>query len=173
MHLSHAAVTGAGVVGHLDNLNLPVLVQQIRSWCGGAAEINVNPVIDLARCAPVDRHDPPKDMATQVDLRDRHCVFPWCTRRASKCDKDHVIAWKPGDQTCACNLAPLCRRHHRLKTHGRWRYLVLKPGMFLWTSPHGYQYLVDHDGTTDVSTDRSRHGHCTTNSTNDPAPPDQ
>ncbi len=63
--------------------------------------------------------------------------------------------------------------HHRLKTHGRWRYLALKPGMFLWTSPHGYHYLVDHHGTTDVSTDRSRHGHRATNATNDPAPPDQ
>ncbi len=45
--------------------------------------------------------------------------------------------------------------------------------MFLWTSPHGYRYLVDHEGTADVSTDRSRHGHCATNPTNDPAPPDQ
>ena len=42
----------------------------------------MNPVIDLARCAPVDRHDPPADMADQVELRDRHCVFPWCTRPA-------------------------------------------------------------------------------------------
>ena len=91
VHLSAAAIRGAGGIGRLDNLNLPVLVQQIRSWCGGAAEINVNPVIDLNRCAPVDRHDPPADMAKQVDQRDRHCVFPRCTRPARKCDKDHVV----------------------------------------------------------------------------------
>ena len=34
LHLSHAAVTGTGGIGHLDNLNLDVLEQQIRSWCG-------------------------------------------------------------------------------------------------------------------------------------------
>ena len=74
-----------------------------------------------------------------------------------RCDHDHVVP-HPDGPTCACNLAPLCRRHHRLKTHGRWRYRVLDPGTYLWTSPHGYQYLVDHEGTLDVSADRrSRH----------------
>ena len=61
-----------------------------------------------------------------------------------------------------------------------WRYQILDPGTYLWTSPHHHQYLVDHTGTLDVSTDRrSRHGRCATHSTNDgrestrePAPPD-
>ncbi len=26
-------------------------------------------------------------------------------------------------------------------------------GRFLWTSPHGYQYLRDHTGTLDVTRD--------------------
>jgi len=55
-----------------------------------------------------------------------------------------------------CQLAPLCRSHHRLKTHGRWAYTTLKPGSYLWTSPHGYQYLRDHTGTADVSRHRPR-----------------
>jgi hypothetical protein len=160
LYLSHAALTGTGGVGHLDNLHLPVLEHQVRDWCRAAGKITVKPVIDLARCAPADRYDVPASMAEQVDLRDRHCVFPWCTRPAKNCDKDHVVPHAVGDATCACNLAPLCRRHHRLKTHGRWRYLPLKPGTYLWTSPHGYQHLVDHDGTTDVSRDRrTRTGH--------------
>ena len=47
---------------------------------------------------------------------------------------------------------PLCRRHHRLKTHhGGWGYTVLEPGCYLWSSPHGYQFLRDHRGTTDVT----------------------
>ncbi len=193
VHLSSAAITGAGGVGHLDNLNLPILGQQVRGWCGGAARITVKPVIDLARCVPTDRYTPPAAMADQVDLRDRHCVFPRCARPARRCDQDHVLPHRPGDLNCACNLAPLCRRHHRHKTHGRWSYLVLKPGVYLWTSPYGYRYLVDHDGTEDVSTDRrtrSRHGRCATYSTNEerastcstdeqrastsePAPPDE
>ena len=54
-------------------------------------------------------------------------------------------------------------------------YLTLRPGMFLWTSPHGYQYLVDEHGTEDVSPDRqSRRGRCATHSPNehgDESPP--
>ncbi|WP_372727018.1 hypothetical protein [Nocardioides sp.] len=50
----------------------------------------------------------------------------------------------------------MCRRHHRLKTHGGWRYTRLDPGSFLWASPHGYTYLRDATGTTDVSRDVSR-----------------
>jgi hypothetical protein len=49
---------------------------------------------------------------------------------------------------------PVCRRHHRLKTHSPWTYTVLEPGSFLWTSPHGYQFLRDHEGTLDVTGDR-------------------
>ncbi len=154
VHLAEEALSGAGGVGRLANLNLPVLEQQIRSWCGASTKLVVKPVIDLEACAPVDSYDVPDRMAEQVDLRDRHCVFPWCSRPARRCDHDHVIP-HPDGPTCACNLAPLCRRHHRLKTHGRWRYVVLDPGTYLWTSPHRYQYLVDHQGTLDVSRDRA------------------
>ena len=31
---------------------------------------------------------------------------------------------------------------------------MLEPGSFLWSSPHGYQFLRDHQGTLDVSRDR-------------------
>lgn len=54
----------------------------------------------------------------------------------------------PPDQTTPDNLAPLCRRHHRLKTHGRWTYTMPEPGIYLWRSPHHHRYLVDHTGTT-------------------------
>jgi sarcosine oxidase len=63
----------------------------------------------------------------------------------------------------AGNLAPLCRHHpsrlaalapqceHRLKTHAGWRYTVLEPGTYLWSDPHGQQFLRDADGTRDVT----------------------
>ncbi|MGH3444346.1 MAG: hypothetical protein ACRDPB_03115 [Nocardioidaceae bacterium] len=50
-------------------------------------------------------------------------------------------------QTSTDNLAPLCRRHHRIKTHGRWSYQMLEPGTFLWTSPHHQHYLREATGT--------------------------
>jgi hypothetical protein len=86
-------------------------------------------------------------------------VFPWCTRPARACDCDHIQPWRDdgtGGDTCTCQLAPLCRTHHRLKTHGSWTYTTLEPGTYLWTSPHGYQYLRDHTGTLDVSRDTRR-----------------
>ena len=58
---------------------------------------------------------------------------------------------RPGGPTCSCNVAPLCRHHHRLKTHTPWRYQLLEPGVYLWTVPHGYVFLRDPSGTTDVT----------------------
>ena len=31
---------------------------------------------------------------------------------------------------------------------------MLDPGTYLWTSPHGYQFLRDRSGTLDVTPDR-------------------
>ena len=36
---------------------------------------------------------------------------------AEKCDIDHVNPWPAAPGTVQQNLGPLCRRHHRLKTH--------------------------------------------------------
>ena len=61
-----------------------------------------------------------------------------------------------GGPTCTCNLTPCCRRHHRTKTTGGWSYLTVEPGTYLWRSPLGYQFLRDHTGTLDVTTDPER-----------------
>jgi hypothetical protein len=84
-------------------------------------------------------------------------VFPRCTRPARGCDIDHVIPHDPDAEaerrpqpgpTQTANLAALCRGHHRLKTFTAWRYEMVAPGVFEWTSPHGYRYRRDRDGTT-------------------------
>jgi len=38
-----------------------------------------------------------------------------------------------------------------MKTHGSWTYTTLEPGTYLWRSPHGYTWLRDHTGTTDLT----------------------
>ena len=63
-------------------------------------------------------------------------------------DLDHVTAYTDGGPTTPSNLAPLCRRHHRLKTHSAWTYHRTGPLSFLWTSPLGIDYPVDH---TDIN----------------------
>ena len=162
LHLHHSALEGAGGVGRVENTRSPVTVEQIRTWCGNRdAQVVVKPVLDLADHVHVEAYEVPDRIVEAVALRDHTCVFPWCTRPARRlrgdqhgCDCDHVVPHAQGGATCTCKLAPLCRRHHRLKTHGGWTYTTLEPGTYLWSSPHRYQYLRNHEGTLDVSRDR-------------------
>ncbi len=132
-----------------------VSVDQVREWLHTPlTQVVIKPVIDLDDHVHVAQYEVPDRLADQTAERDLTCVFPWCTRPAIHCDDDHVIPYSEGGPTASDNLAPLCRRHHRLKTHSPWSYTVLEPGSYLWSSPHGYQYLRDDRGTTDVSRDR-------------------
>ncbi|HQR28205.1 MAG TPA: HNH endonuclease [Nocardioides sp.] len=153
LHLSEEALSqAAGQVGRCGNTRTPVDPARIRAWCGHPdAQVTVKPVLDLAGHVATEAYEVPDRLAEQVELRDATCVFPWCTRPARGCDKDHVIAYGRDGTTCSCNLAPVCRHHHRLKTHTPWRYLMPEPGVYVWTSPHGYVFLRDHTGTVDVT----------------------
>ena len=127
----------------------PATLATILAWLAGT-HVKIQPVLDLARTDGVDAHDPPAWLADLVRLRDRHCVFPHCHRDSRRCDLDHIVAYHdtgPPGQTVPENLAPLCRRHHRAKTHGRWRYQRLTDGSYHWRSPHGHTYAVLPEGT--------------------------
>ena len=86
--------------------------------------------------------------------------FAFCFRPAEDCDCEHRVPHDPdradGGPTCSCNQAPCCRRHHRAKTTGGWTYVTVEPGVYLWRSPLGYQFLKDHTGTLDVTPDEER-----------------
>jgi hypothetical protein len=118
---------------------------------GCTLRITVRPVIDLAETLHSAGYQPSPTLVEAVELRDRTCVFPWCNRPARSRDKDHIVPWDHGGATSSDNLAALCRRHHRLKTHGGWRYTMLAPGEYLWRSPHGHTWLRDTTGTTDLT----------------------
>ncbi|HWI42805.1 MAG TPA: HNH endonuclease signature motif containing protein, partial [Nocardioides sp.] len=154
VHLTDTALTGSNGVGRNDATNSPVLVEQIRQWLQSCGSIIVRPVIDLAGHVPVDSYEIPDRLRRQVELRDHHCAFPGCNRRASACDLDHAIPHDSGGPTCPCNLVPLCRRHHRAKTHSDWTYTIIQPGSYLWTSPTGRRFRVDHTGTRTHPPDR-------------------
>ncbi|GAB3258355.1 hypothetical protein GCM10027425_19760 [Alteromonas gracilis] len=129
-----------------------VTAEQVRRWCATAdAHVTVRPVIDLNADPVVSSYVVPERIAEHVRLRDRTCVFPHCTRPARRCDLDHRIPHDRGGPTSPSNLAPLCRRHHRLKTHTAWHYDAIAPGTYRWTSPLGHQWRRDPDGgTTDL-----------------------
>ncbi|WP_134738196.1 HNH endonuclease signature motif containing protein [Nocardioides sp. 503] len=145
-------------VGRLGNTRTPLLAETIREWCGRPdTRVIVKPVRDLSGHVHVAAYEIPDRLREQDELVDHTCVFPWCTRPAVRCDVDHAIPFAEGGPTCSCNTAPLCRGHHRLKTHGRWDYDVLDRGTYLWHSPFGHAYRRDHTGTQAITTPTSAH----------------
>ena len=131
--------------------------EQVRTWCANPdAQITVQPVLDLAEHIHVNSYQASARLKLQTQLRDGTCVFAYCFRPAEDCDCEHRV---PHDQTtgptCSCNQAPCCRRHHRAKTTGGWTYITVEPGVYLWRSPLGYQFLRDHTGTLDVTPTRN------------------
>ena len=127
----------------------PTTIARIKDWAG-RSRVTIQPVLDMARTDAVDAHDPPAWMRELVILRDKHCVFPWCTRDARASDLDHIAPYEengPPGQTRPENLAALCRRHHRAKTFRRWRYHRAPSGSYQWTGPQGQTYLVTPHGT--------------------------
>jgi hypothetical protein len=158
VHLSESAVTGttgAVDVARLENHQRLLTAEQVKTWCANPdTQVVVKPVIDLDEHIGVAAYEVPARLAEQTEVRDGTCVFPWCTRPAIETDSEHITAHADGGTTCSHNIAPVCRRHHRLKTHTPWTYTPIDPGTDLWTSPHGYQFLRDRHGTTDVTRDR-------------------
>ena len=117
----------------------------------------MQPVLDLAEHLHVGSYEASARLKLQTQLRDRICAFPFCFRPAEQCDCEHRVPHDDDDgPTCTCNLAPACRRHHRAKTTGGWNYVTVEPGVYLWRSPLGYQFLHDHTGTLDVTPDAER-----------------
>jgi hypothetical protein len=151
VHVTQAALDGSETVGRCSNTRSPISVEQIRQWCGNPhAQITVKPVVDLAEHIHVEAYETPDRLKEENTLVDVHCVFPFCTQPAHRCDHDHAIPYAHGGTTCSCNTAPLCRRHHRAKTHSRWDYTVLDRGTYLWTTPNGLHLIRDHTGTHPV-----------------------
>jgi hypothetical protein len=89
------------------------------------------------------RYRPPAGMQRLVQHRHDTCAFPTCTRRSTRCDLDHTTPHHKGGRTCRCNLAPLCRTHHRvIKQHPTWTLVQPWPGLLIWVTPTGTWHIV-------------------------------
>jgi hypothetical protein len=158
LHADAVAHHGTAALARVEG-GSPVTAGQVMEWLG-RTDMTIQPVLDLADGTAVDAHDAPETSREIVLLRNPCCPFPWCNNLSRDKDMDHITAYVPTDhggppgQTGPENLAGLCRRHHRLKTHGGWSYTMPEPGIYLWRSPSGQRYLVDNTGTAPVTTPR-------------------
>ncbi|SFQ26906.1 protein of unknown function [Actinomadura madurae] len=136
--LTHARATGrTNALPFLINRAVQDMHDQLRglreSWC-------------RATGLTPDRHGhsgyrPPAAMRRLIEARHATCVFPTCNRRSNRCDLDHTLPWGQG-LTCQCNLAPLCRRHHRTKQSPGWALTQPWPGLLIWITPSGQWHIT-------------------------------
>ncbi|MGA0866558.1 MAG: DUF222 domain-containing protein [Candidatus Nanopelagicaceae bacterium] len=89
-----------------------------------------------------ETYEPPQVLREFLLARDRICRFPGCRRPGHLTDIDHSQSWESGGETNPTNLGLLCRRHHRMKTHGGWKIESNADGSCTWTSPQGKVHKV-------------------------------
>ena len=87
-----------------------------------------------------DRYRPTADMRRFLTHRDQHCRHPGCRVPIRYTDIDHNHDWAHGGTTTITNLAPLCRRHHSLKTHAGWKIAPRSDGTIEFITPAGRHY---------------------------------
>jgi hypothetical protein len=80
---------------------------------------------------------PSRALRHLVNARNARCTAPGCGRPAARCDQDHTTPWHHDGLTCPCNIAPLCRHHHRCKQTEGWWLDQTEPGVLIWQVPSG------------------------------------
>ncbi|HEY1116675.1 MAG TPA: DUF222 domain-containing protein, partial [Acidimicrobiales bacterium] len=125
----------------------PVTTDWVRQTLGPRARFTIRPVLDLAGQAPVDAWEIPDRHRRAVHLMTPADIFPFASCTTRSMEIDHTTPHAQGGISGIGNYGPMTRRHHRVKTHGRWQVQQPFPGIFVWRDPHGAYYLVDHTGT--------------------------
>ena len=118
-------LTIRGLLGHL---RIKTLDQVIRGPCQHAQE--------------EDRYRPSRKLQHLIRARNATCTARGCNSPAARCDLDHTNPHHQGGKTCTCNLAPLCRHHHRCKQAEGWRLEQPEPGVLRWHTPAGRTYTT-------------------------------
>lgn len=87
-------------------------------WYYGSTRRNLDEAdVDVLSVTSTGRY-PPARLRDSLIFRDGVCRAKGCSVPAERCDLDHQTPWDAGGETSAANLWALCRRHHRLKSHG-------------------------------------------------------
>jgi len=108
------------------------------NWQRFVSDPTTGNLLDFGR----EKYTPPQELVDYLLARDRICRFPGCRRTGQGSDIDHAQSWETGGETNPANLGLLCRRHHRMKTHGGWTLESNPDGSCLWKSPKGKTFFV-------------------------------
>jgi len=108
------------------------------NWQRFVSDPTTGNLLDYGR----EKYTPPQELVDYLLARDRICRFPGCRRTGQSTDIDHAQSWETGGETNPANLGLLCRRHHRMKTHGGWSLESNPDGSCLWKSPNGKTFFV-------------------------------
>jgi len=87
-------------------------------------------------------YTPSRKLRHKIHARTPTCSYWGCRRPAQQCDDDHTIAWDSGGLSCECNIAPLCRRHHRMKQREGWTLTQPQPGIMIWQAPSRRRFVT-------------------------------
>jgi hypothetical protein len=121
------------------------------SWCGtwkltlpGGRElaVRVEPVPTYTCDHRHESHgyQPNDALRHLVQVRDRTCTFPPCSRHARDSDFEHAQPYDKGGRTCSCNAGARSRKCHRIKQSPGWTVTQPKPGWHQWMTPSGWTY---------------------------------
>ena len=110
-------------------------------WLGGIT-ISKLETGDCSHPRESPAYRPSPSLRHLIIVRQSTCAFPGCRRPAVRCDEDHTVPYDQGGRTCECNLAPLCRHHHRCKQAEGWRLEQPEPGVLRWRAPSGRTYAT-------------------------------
>ena len=102
-------------------------------------------VTDCAHQRESAGYKPSPSLRHLIEIRNQTCVFPGCGRPARQCDCDHTIPFHKGGLSCECNIAPVCRSHHKIKQVSGWRLEQPRPGVLQWSAPSGWKYTTTPD----------------------------
>jgi hypothetical protein len=149
VHLSEAALLGlVPGVARVEDLG-PMALDRLRELLGHA-HVTVKPVKDLSDRVRLSCYEHPADLKERVHLITDGDRFPYSGSEGLGADFDHPEPFKPDGppgQTGTHNSQPLGRRHHRWKTHAGYTSRQCGDGRYVWRTPHGRYFLVDHRGT--------------------------
>jgi hypothetical protein len=127
-------------------------------------DVKVQPVKDLSSRVRYTAYEHPESLRDQVHLVTGGDYWPYAGSTSRTVDLDHPTPLTHGDdgrdpppeQTGSHNSGPLGRRHHRWKTHAGYEARQCGEGRYVWLTPHGLGFLVDHTGSHRIHPEHAR-----------------